>query len=251
MKLKNKFIIVVPVFNNKDLIVSCLDSIINQTYDDLGLIIRDDMSTDGTGDVIETYLRDKGGDIIFIRNKKKLYPVGNTYESVIEYVEDPESIIGVVDGDDKLVSNDAVKKIMEVYETQDKWMVWSQHQNTDGSRGQSMSLPPDSVIYNNRNYWSTSHFRTSKAGLFFKIKKDDIIDPFVPESYYTFSGDAAFLFPFCEMCGNDKSFFLNEILYCYNNNLPTNEHHKSLQNALKYGQYIKGYGSRYKKLDSL
>jgi hypothetical protein len=41
-----------------------------------------------------------------------------------------------------------------------------QHRNTNGNIGQSRSLPSDDVIYNNRNYWSVTHFRTSKAFLY-------------------------------------------------------------------------------------
>jgi glycosyltransferase involved in cell wall biosynthesis len=257
MKLKNKFIIIVPVYNAKNLISDCLESIFNQDFEDLGVIIRDDVSTDGTDEIIKNLLsielnesqtRYNGKDVIFIRNKSKLYPVGNTYESVIDYVEDENSIIGVVDGDDRLYVSDAVSKINKIYETQDKWFVWSQHINSDGSAGQSKKLPPDDFISSSRNYWSTSHFRTSKTFLFKKLNKTDILDPFVPNSYYTFSGDAAFLFPFCEMCLNEKSYFLDEILYYYNNNLPTNEHNKNIQNAIKYGNYIRSYGKKYKKL---
>jgi hypothetical protein len=42
------------------------------------------------------------------------------------------------------------------------------------------------------------------------------------------------LYPFIEMCGNEKSYFLDENLYLYNNELPTNEHNKSADNAIKY-----------------
>lgn len=257
MKLTNKFIIIVPVYNAKNLIVDCLESIFNQDFGDLGVIIRDDISTDGTDEQIKNLLsidseesqtKYKNKDVIFIRNKTKLYPVGNTYESVLNYVENENSIIGVVDGDDKLYVNDAVSKINKIYETQNKWLVWSQHINSDGSRGQSKKLPPDVYISSSRNYWSASHFRTSKAFLFKKLNKSDILDPFVPNSYFTFSGDAAFLFPFCEMCGNKKSYFLDEILYYYNNNLPTNEHNKNMQNAIKYGTYIKSNPKRYSRI---
>jgi hypothetical protein len=50
------------------------------------------------------------------------------------------------------------------------------------------------------------------------------------------------------MCGNEKSYFLNEVLYVYNNELPTNEHNKSIDNAMIYGNYIKNNGNRYSKL---
>lgn len=266
MQLTNKFVIIVPTYNAKDYIEECLLSILSQDFDDLGVIIRDDMSTDGTHEVIlnllnlkfretpdsfeiATHFNDK--DVIFVRNSKKLYPIGNTYESVISYVANEDAIIGVVDGDDRLAKSTAVKTIYKAYQGTDKWMIWSQHASSSGRAGQSGPLPPDSVIYNGRQYWSVTHFRTSKARLFHKLNSKDLKDPFVDSQYYTFSGDAAFLFPFCEMCGNDKSLFLNEILYIYNDNLPSNEHHKDVSNAIKYGNHIRNHGTRYKKLASL
>ena len=255
IKLKNKFIVIIPVYNARDLIIDCITSLTNQSFDDLGIIIRDDISTDGTDSIIRNFLNIEGNssftkfnnkDILFIRNDEKLYPVGNTYESVINNVENDNAIIGVVDGDDRLFSNEAVSKIFNLYEEKDKWMIWSQHINS--TKGQSKPLPKDEVIYNNRNYWSVTHFRTSKAFLFNKLSKDDIMDPFKKDSYFRFSGDAAFLFPFIEMCGNEKSYFNDEILYYYNNNLSTNEHNKNLKKALKYGDYIRKFSKKYKKL---
>jgi glycosyltransferase involved in cell wall biosynthesis len=260
MKLTNKFIIVVPVFNAKDLIEKCLMTILSQDFDDLGVIIRDDMSTDGTDKVIRELLEIEGDkaktkfndkDVLFIRNESKLYPVGNTYESVIHHVDNDDSIIGVVDGDDSLLSSNAVKKIYDLYASTDKWMIWSQHRKSTGEIGESKPLPSNEQIYNGRNYWSVSHFRTNKAFLFGRLNPDDLKDPFLKDSYFTFAGDAAFLFPFCEMCGNEKSEFLNEVLYLYNNNLPTNEHNKSIDNAIKYGSYVRTHSKRYARITNL
>jgi hypothetical protein len=41
----------------------------------------------------------------------------------------------------------------EIYETQDKWLVWSQHKNTNGS---VINQNRDDV-YSGRNYWSVTH----------------------------------------------------------------------------------------------
>jgi glycosyltransferase involved in cell wall biosynthesis len=261
MKLTNKFIIVVPVHNAKNLIESCLASLISQSFDDLGIIIRDDISMDGTDDVIRKFLgvegneaqiKFNGKDIIFIANNRKLYPIGNTYDSVMNYVDNKNAIIGVVDGDDALISAKAVQTVYDVYESDpNKWLVWSQHMNQDGTTGQSTPLPPDSVIYQSRNYWAVSHFRTSRIGLFYKLDANDLKDPFVENSYYTYAGDAAFLFAFCEMAGNEHSQFIPQKLYLYNNNLPTNEHNKDVNSAIKYGTYIRQQGKKYTKLDSL
>lgn len=260
-KLKNKFIIVIPTFNAEDLIEECLMSVITQDFDDLGVIIRDDLSTDGTRNKIksvlgfedegnEHYVNIMGKDVLFIENTEKLYPVGNTYESVINYVDNSESIIGVVDGDDKLSTSKALTKIYEIYQKEDKWLVWSQHRKSTGGIGESKPLPSDETIYAGRNYWSATHFRTSKAFLFYMLDVNDLKDPFIPNSYFTYAGDAAFIFPFCEMCGNEKSYFLDEVLYTYNCHLPTNEHNKNVNDAIKYGSYIRSNGKKYKKLNN-
>gem|GEM_PF-2112309 len=261
MKLKNKFIVIIPLYNAKHLIETCLMSILNQTYSDIGIIIRDDISNDGTESVVKNLFSNSedvfktqfmGKDIIYVRNNIKFYPLGNTYDSVMNYVDNRESIIGVVDGDDSLISTDAICKIMEIYDKYpDKWLVWSQHKNSTGEIGQSKPLPSDEQIYSNRDYWAVTHFRTSKAGLYYKLKRSHLMDPFVENSFYTYSGDAAFLFPFIEMCGNEHSYYLDEVLYHYNIDLPTNEHNKNLDNALKYGKYIRKKGRRYRKLKSL
>lgn len=261
MKLKNKFIVIIPLFNVKDLIEQCLMSILTQNFEDVGIIIRDDMSTDGTDKVVKKIFKNDlnnfqtkmmGKDVIYIRNKEKFYPIGNTYDSVINYVDNEDAIISVVDGDDMLTKSDAISKVYNVYYNNPNiWLVWSQHRCSNGNIGQSKSLPNDNTIYTTRNYWSVTHFRTSKIGLYKKINKIDLKDPFTDEEYSSFAGDAALLYPFIEMCGNENSYFLNEILYHYNNDLPFNEHNKNLKNAVKYGTYFKEKGKRYSKIKNL
>lgn len=51
--------IIVPIYNTERYIKNCLNSIINQTYQNLEVILVDDKSTDGTLRVIEQYLGDK------------------------------------------------------------------------------------------------------------------------------------------------------------------------------------------------
>jgi|688.fasta_scaffold578388_2 hypothetical protein len=55
-----------------------------------------------------------------------------------------------------------------------------------------------------------------------------------------------FLFKkYCEL--NTKKILVSETLV-FNNNLPTNEHNKNINNALKYGNYIRTSQTKYKKL---
>ena len=46
--------VVIPTFNRADTIISCLDSVLNQTYENIEVIIVDDCSTDNTREVLKS-----------------------------------------------------------------------------------------------------------------------------------------------------------------------------------------------------
>ena len=52
-----KLSIIVPVYNVKQYIDKCITSILDQSFKDFELILVDDGSTDGSGDVCETYAK--------------------------------------------------------------------------------------------------------------------------------------------------------------------------------------------------
>lgn len=47
--------VIIPVFNQKDHLRRCVDSVIAQTYDELDIILVDDGSGDGSGDICDGY----------------------------------------------------------------------------------------------------------------------------------------------------------------------------------------------------
>ena len=49
--------VVIPVYNAENLINSCLDSVLNQTYKNIEIIVVNDGSTDSTSDVLDEYRR--------------------------------------------------------------------------------------------------------------------------------------------------------------------------------------------------
>jgi len=64
-----KVSIIVPVYNCEKYLKKCIESIINQTYKDLELILVDDGSTDNSYDICLEYKK-RYKNIIVLRQKK-------------------------------------------------------------------------------------------------------------------------------------------------------------------------------------
>lgn len=63
-----KFSVIIPVYNMAQLLPRCLDSLINQTYADIEIILIDDGSTDNSGKICDDYSK-KDDRIIVIHQK--------------------------------------------------------------------------------------------------------------------------------------------------------------------------------------
>ena len=61
--------VIVPVFNVAPYLRKCLDSILNQTYENLEIIIIDDGSTDGSGSVCDEYKKDERVKVFHTENR--------------------------------------------------------------------------------------------------------------------------------------------------------------------------------------
>ncbi len=79
MNFKNKPLvsIVVPVYNAKKYLSECLDSLYNQTYKNIEIIIVNDGSTDGSEKIIDKYFKKYKNNTVVLKNSK---PSGFTGE---------------------------------------------------------------------------------------------------------------------------------------------------------------------------
>ena len=69
-----KISVVIPLYNRKHFIKSCIDSALNQTFQDFEIVIRDDRSNDGAYELVEkNYSAEiSSGKIRLLRNEKNL-----------------------------------------------------------------------------------------------------------------------------------------------------------------------------------
>lgn len=98
--MQRRVSIIVPIFNTEKYLGRCLDSIINQTYDDWELILVDDGSTDESGKICDRYADDFDNISVFHKENGGVSSARNVglEKALGEYV-------CFVDGDDWLSSH--------------------------------------------------------------------------------------------------------------------------------------------------
>ena len=109
----NKVSIIVPIYNTEKYLKACLDSIINQTYQNLEIILIDDGSTDNSGKIIDDYAK-KDKRIKAIHQKN----AGQSAARNRGLKEASGEYISFIDSDDK-VDRNFIKYLIAPYQESD------------------------------------------------------------------------------------------------------------------------------------
>lgn len=108
-----KIAIIIPNYNYEEWIDKCLSSIANQTYKNYEVIFIDDVSTDNSVKIAETF-KDKM-NIKIVRLKQKRYNGGARNEAYL-HLSDDVDYVWYVDSDD-WITEDALEKINNKLQT--------------------------------------------------------------------------------------------------------------------------------------
>jgi glycosyltransferase involved in cell wall biosynthesis len=106
-----------------------LQSIINQNYQNYKIVIIDDASDDGTGELIQIFLKNSKFPperYSLIHNKKRLSAVPNIYNAIKNYCS-KDDIAVLVSGDDELLGKLVFKILNVVYQTKKPGVVYTNH----------------------------------------------------------------------------------------------------------------------------
>lgn len=109
-----KISIIVPIYNVSDYVSMCIESIINQDYQNFELILVDDGSTDNSGKICDDYSKNYKNIVVIHKKNGGLSDARNA--GIIAATGD---YIMFVDGDDFLSSNDCLSLLNRVLEQND------------------------------------------------------------------------------------------------------------------------------------
>lgn len=215
-------VVIVPSYNNALWYKWNLDSIFAQEYNNYKVIYIDDCSTDNTYEKVVAYSKEhqRQEQMTIIKNEQRAGALANLYYAIHQCPD--HAIIITLDGDDALKHNQVFKLIDQAYDNPDVWMTFGQYEvYPEGYLGICHAIPEQIVEQNTyREYeWVSSHLRTFKAGLFKKIKQEDLL---FEGDFFDVAWDQAFMFPLLEMAGHHAR-FISDIMYIYNQANPLND----------------------------
>jgi glycosyltransferase involved in cell wall biosynthesis len=76
-KIRGKVLVIIPAYNSEKTILDSINSVLNQTYRDLSIVVIDDCSTDKTLEILKGVIDDR---LVILENKKNI----GTYSSINE-----------------------------------------------------------------------------------------------------------------------------------------------------------------------
>jgi glycosyltransferase involved in cell wall biosynthesis len=248
---ESKFVILICSYNNANYVKKNIYSAVNQNYNNFRVVYIDDASTDGTCDILKSFIHKNGWSslVTVIKNEtRKGGALANHYYAIHQEVLDNEIVL-LLDGDDCLANRGVLTYLDRVYShpNQEIWMTYGQFRGIQsGELGFCCQYPADVIRDHTFRQFVhfPSHLKTFYAWLFKKIKKEDLL---YKGDFYKMTGDLAITLPLIEMAKNHYK-FIPEVLYWYNEGNPISDHQRSWDYQMELARYIRNL-EPYQSLD--
>lgn len=118
--IKELVSILIPVYNRINLIEETIQSVINQTYTNIEIIVVDNCSTDGTWELLEN-LALKEERLLIFKNEENIGPVGNWKRCVDKANGEFSKILW----SDDLIHNDFLKETIPFFKNEEIGFVYT------------------------------------------------------------------------------------------------------------------------------
>ncbi|MCU1244625.1 MAG: putative Glycosyl transferase [Acidobacteria bacterium] len=203
----------------EDWIGHCLSSLRNQSFRDWEAYV----TVDPCGDL--TWQRAIEGSrfdprIHITRNQRRQFSMRNLVEGVARSGAGPEEVIVVLDGDDWLMHDDALRIIARTYATTGCWMTYGSWTSNDPLRPGCWPAYADTTTNFRTGRWLATAVRTWKKWLWDLIDPADFRDPY--GDYFRVVEDLACMFPMMEMSTLRHMRHISDVLMLYNRTNPNN-----------------------------
>lgn len=146
--------IIIPVYNVEKYLAQCLDSIINQTYQDIEIICINDGSTDSSKNILEKYAsKDERFQLINQINQ------GSSVARNVGMRKASGKYLMFVDGDDWIDLNTCEKAVETAQKYDADLVFWSYKREYDGKSKDKLMFWEDETIFNEKHVKSELHRR--------------------------------------------------------------------------------------------
>lgn len=204
--------IIIPAYNVEKYISKCLDSIVNQTYKDLEIIVVNDGSTDSTGEIIENYVNRYSNLRYIYQNNMG---VSNARNLALRYANG--EYIMFVDSDDYIDTN-LIERMVKKSEQKNADLVICEHLRVseDGLNKKEVIRYNEYIdkVYNNNDAINLLLRLNIKGYLCDKLFKKDIL---IKSNFYLepnrYIEDWLPVFKYVEKC--ERIVFLSGSFYYY------------------------------------
>ena len=235
--------IIIPCYNVEKYLKKCIDSVLNQTYKNIEIILIDDGSTDKTKIICDEYFRQNNNIIQVFHNDNH----GVSYSRNFGIMKSNGKYIMFVDSDD-FIDKDYVENMYNCLKNAEADLVYSNHVLDYGLKTTQIHVPKE-LLYNDDisfpkciNVFFSSYIFSSSCKML--IKKEILLTNNIKfDETMKYGEDMKF--SFMTYCKSKCTRFLNNAGYHYFINFTSashsNEFNKKIKNCndnLKLYQYM-------------
>jgi glycosyltransferase involved in cell wall biosynthesis len=187
ISFEHKLVVLIPSYNNKQWYQKNLGSVYAQKYDKYRVIYIDDVSADGTGELVAQYVKDNHQEnrTMLIKNKVRTTAMENIYKTIHTYCLDDEIIVKL-DGDDWFTHDNVLARINKEYADGNVWLTYGSYRDLPDHHAPDYPYChpiPNDVVRTNRfrvadlviQGYTPGHPLTFYAWLFKHIRLKDML----------------------------------------------------------------------------